>query len=76
MLLQDSLILSTIAIITIIVFYIITIVRGFSLLCNMKKGTYKNILLGLLIFNIIGGQSLLFPFIILAIMVWSKKIKK
>ncbi len=73
MLLKDSLILSTIAVITIIVFYIVTLVKGFSLLCSMKKGTYKNILLGLLIFNIIGGQSLIIPFVILAIMVWSKK---
>jgi hypothetical protein len=73
---NETLILTMITTIILLVFYIITIVRGFSILCNTKKGTYKNLLLGLLIFNIIGGQSLIIPFVILAIMVWSKKIKK
>mgnify|MGYP003332421957 CR=1 FL=1 len=73
---NQTLLLTMTTTIILIVFYIVTIVKGFSILCNTKKGTYKNILLGLLIFNIIGGQSLIIPFIILAIMVWSKKMKK
>ena len=56
------------------VFYIWTLVRAFRLL-PQKKGSTKILWVLLIVINILGGQLLGIPFLLLAILVWSENVK-
>ena len=56
------------------VFYIWTLVRAFRLLPH-KKGSTKILWVLLIVINILGGQLLGIPFLLLAILVWTESIQ-